>query len=265
MIVSPIEVNFSRYKRYFSFGCSFTFYKWPTWSHLLHSEMTNVSHINLGRSGAGNLMTSSRIIEADARYKFSETDFVAVMWTTFCREDRWIDKRGGWIHPGNIYTQDEYDEGFVSKYCDPLGYLIRDMALIAIATKFMEQSSATFFPLLSVPFTYQQDTNESRVDEILNIYSEEISMFPPSLFNLEMNQEWTPGHSYYSEHHRGIFKDYHPSPIRYWNYLDKLKLPLTNISKDYATRSTEQLLIATNEKEIEGFNFNHSIVSLKMF
>lgn len=265
MIISPSQIDFSKYHRYFSFGCSFTLYKWPTWSHMLHREMPGISHLNFGRSGAGNLLTASRIIEADSRYKFSSNDLVAVMWTTFCREDRWIDNRGGWIHPGNIYTQNEYDEKFVSKYCDPLGYLIRDMSLISMVTRYMDKSDATFLPLLSVPFTYQQDTDEPRVDEIMEIYSKDISIFPPTLFELEMREEWTPGHSYYSDHHRSVFKDYHPSPIRYWNYLDKLKIPLTDLSKSYAERTNVQLLNTSTEKEIDDLNFNESVTVLKMF
>lgn len=264
MIISPADIDFSKYRRYFSFGCSFTLYRWPTWSHMLHREMKNVDHYNFGISGAGNLHISNRIVEADMRYKFTYGDLIAVMWSTFCREDRWVDNRGGWIHPGNIYTQNEYDEKFVLKYCDPLGYLIRDMALISMATVYMDASEADFLPLISVPFDYQQDPDDSRVKDIINLYRFRTKEYSPSLFDLEMNQEWTNGHEYYSDHYRDKLKDYHPNPIRYRNYLEKIGVPLTDLSMKYAQKSSDLLLSTKTEKEIESLDFNDSVVVLKM-
>lgn len=263
MMILPSTLDFSKYKRYFAFGCSFTLYRWPTWSHMLHREMSDVPHYNFGRSGAGNLLISNRIVEADMRYKFSEEDLVVVMWSTFCREDRWVDSRGGWIHPGNIYTQDEYDEKFVMKYCDPLGYLLRDVSLISMANVYMEKSHADFLSLISVPFTYQQNIDDHRVQEIIDIYHH-LKDHPPSLFDLGMKQEWSTGHEYYSDHHKGIFKDYHPDPSRYWDYLEKIGIPLTDKSRTYAVKSTELLLSTRTEQDIHSQNFNDSVITLKM-
>ena len=82
--------DFSKFKRFFAFGCSFTNYAWPTWANILHQEM-DAEFFNLGRRGSGNLFTACRISEANNRFKFCDTDLVIVMFISEVREDRYID------------------------------------------------------------------------------------------------------------------------------------------------------------------------------
>ena len=265
MIVTPSELDFDSIKRFFSFGCSFTYDKWPTWSHLIYKEIkTDTWHHNFGESGAGNLMISNNIMEVDNRVGFNENDLIGVMWSTFCREDRWIRSRG-WLHPGNIFSQDVYDNNFVIKFADTVGYLIRDVSLISFSLEYMKSSPAKFMVLMSVPLNYQQDEGDEKVEEILRIYQQRTHILPPSLFDLEMNKKWDCGHSYYSDHHKSIFDDYHPNSLRQWNYLKKLGYKMTKKSKRYAEESTDKLHQTRTEKEIMDLNFNAGIKKLKLF
>lgn len=231
-------MDLKKYKRLFVFGCSFTSYRWPTWADIVSQEIPDVDFYNFGLCGGGNLLMSVRITEANLRYKFNEDDLIMVMWTTFCREDRYKDNR--WWMTGNIFSAShDYSEEFVRKYADPKGYLIRDLAVITQTTAFLKTLPATSIIMASVPYDHQQDPNDSSVREILELYKDTTLSTPPCLFELEMNGVWENGHEYLDP--KELSQDYHPNPNRYYNYLKKLGLPLTDKSLLYAQKSTDDL------------------------
>lgn len=241
-----MNINFSKYKRFFTFGCSFTGYNWPTWADILSKEMPQAEFYNVGYCGAGNLMISARITEASVKFNFCETDLIMVMWTTFCREDRYLNN--AWQSPGNIFTQQYYSDDFVKKYADPKGYLIRDLSLITMATGYLKSLPCDAITLTSVPYNYQNEDDNS-VLPILEAYKDTISQTPQCLFELEMNGEWTNGHEYYDPNH-GHHKDYHPDPMRYRNYLEKIGMPLTEKSYVFAKESYDKLKQTKTKDEI---------------
>ena len=247
MIINPKEINYSKFKRVFAFGCSFTFDKWPTWADILRQEMLDAEFYNFGKSGAGNLMISSRIVEADKRFNFTDTDLILVMWSTFCREDRWL--HGSWLHPGNIFTQNIYDKKFVEKFSDPLGYLIRDVSLISLSLNYLEKTPATAIAMPSVPLDHQIDDKNKNYNTVIELYKSQFDSMPVSMFE-DMGSMWDPGHTYFLNHSQSIFQDYHPNPIRYFNYLKNIGFPLSYFSEMYAKNVTEELLQTSTENEI---------------
>ena len=129
-------LDLSKYNRFFAFGCSYTSHSLPTWADIIAAEMPHAEYYNFGQGGSGNLLINNRVAQANLKYKFNENDLVIVMFTSICREDRYIG--GGWRTHGNIYHQDYYDKSFVKKYCDPFGYLIRDAALIEMTQTYIQ-------------------------------------------------------------------------------------------------------------------------------
>ena len=99
-------IDFKKYKRFFAFGCSMTSYGWPTWADIIAQEIPE--YYNYAQSGGGNLFISCQVTEASLRHKFTDTDLVMVMWSSVAREDRHVN--GNWLTPGNIYTQNYYDD-----------------------------------------------------------------------------------------------------------------------------------------------------------
>lgn len=241
-----MNIDFLKYKRFFAFGCSFTGYNWPTWADVLSKEMPQAEFYNMGHCGSGNLMITARMTEASVKFNFCETDLIVVMWTTFCREDRYLNN--GWQSPGNIFTQQYYSDDFVKKYADPKGYLIRDLSLITMATGYLTSLPCDTITLASVPYNYQNE-DDSTVIPILEAYKNTIDQTPPCLFELEMNREWTNGHIYEDPNH-GLFKDYHPDPMRYRNYLEKIGMPLTEKSYAFAKESCDNLKQTKTKDEI---------------
>lgn len=233
--------TFSNIKRIFTFGCSFTRYHWPTWADILAKEHPAALFFNFGHCGGGNLSIAARLTEANQRFKFNESDLVAIMWTTMCREDRYITWRDGWQMTGNIFTQNEYDKDFVEKYADTRGYLIRDLALIAMGTTLVKSTNCQHLILPSVPFNYQQDEKDSSIPEILNLYKDVLEPMPKSLLELEMNFNFTCGHTYSHPQVKEPYGDYHPDTIRYRNYLEKVGVALTEQSEAFAYESVEKL------------------------
>lgn len=246
------NIDFSKYKRFFAFGCSFTSYNWPTWADVLSKEMPDAEFYNFGHCGGGNVMISNRIAEANCRYKFNDTDLVIPMWTTFCREDRF--KHGAWMAVGNMFTQDEYGEEFVKKYADPKGYLLRDLSIIEVTTRYLKSLKCDAITLVCVPYNYQMDMKDHirpDVNAILDVYKDTINLTPPCLLDVELDGEFKHGHTYNRAHNGEKYMDYHPHTLNYYNYLKKIGLPLTNNSLEYTEQSMKLLTSCKTEIEMK--------------
>lgn len=243
--------DLTKYKRLFTIGCSFTEWFYPTWANILSKSMPEAEFYNIGLSGTSNPFIANRLVEANLKFKLCETDLVVIMWTTTCRETHYV--RGGWINPGNIFTQSEYSKEFVDKFADPDGYLIRDLATIEMATSYVNNLPCDYIGLLSTPleFRYLNDGSPEYdiSNDIIDTYKDLLATFPKSMLELEMNNNWESGSYYRSEQSDGIFADYHPNPIRYCNYLIKLGLPLTQDSIDYAEKCANIIADITHRNE----------------
>ena len=240
--------DWSKYKRFFTFGCSFTCYMWPTWADVISKEMPEAEFYNFGKSGSGNPLISYRIAEANNRYKFTDTDLIMVMFTTYCREDRWLSSElaeaieapsNGWLSVGNIYNNKFYPKSWVRDFADERGYLIRDAAIIDMTMKYLENIPATSHCMLSAPFVTNSEApgnvKATVPYDIRAVYENTFNKFKPSLFELELKENWKELENDYK------FSDGHPSPLRYYNYLTKLGINLTEKSKQYAIDMSELL------------------------
>ena len=76
-------LDWKKYKRLFTFGCSFTSYLWPTWADILGLEFTSAN--NWGHSGLGNRAIAERVAEAHAHFNFTKDDVIIVQWTKIGR------------------------------------------------------------------------------------------------------------------------------------------------------------------------------------
>ena len=262
MIINPKDIDFSKYKRFFAFGCSFTNWRWPTWADLLRSQMPNAEYYNAGRGGAGNLYISTQYSLYDKKYKFNEDDLVVILWSTYCREDRYV--KNSWLTAGNMLTQNIYDDEYVQNYVDIKGYMIRDLAIIDNLTKALKSSKHDNIQLLSVPVMYDADDKNITDDlsPLLNMYKDLIEELPVSFFENENNQ-WKHGHTYYhsgfddgpaksiDEPHEPNYADYHPNTIAHYNYLKTLGFPLNQSAESYARETTALSNTFTHQSQFQ--------------
>jgi hypothetical protein len=124
-------------KRLFAFGCSLTYYSWPTWADLVSQEFDQ--YYNFGVMGCGNQFIQFTVFEADALYSLTSSDTVLIMTSSPFRNDtftldehdhlRWQSR--GYVHQpnnANIYT----DEWLKNFWSGEQGYMVSWLALKSI-------------------------------------------------------------------------------------------------------------------------------------
>jgi hypothetical protein len=234
--------------RLFTFGCSFTKFKWPTWADIIGREFSE--HQNWGKQGGGNCFILWSLMEAIHRNKINSQDTVAIMWSSVGREDRWVD--GNWITPGSIYRENQYNPysaDFIKNLADPNGYLIRDMANIAAAKAVLDSLGCKHYMTSMMPFEITSDSHQSLFDglsnkilsllpknflktvrdefpsdsdEIMKVYQNVLEHVRPSMYEVIFERDWF---------RYGATHDFHPNPLLHLEYVEKV-LPEFPISEE---------------------------------
>ena len=184
-------------KRLFTFGCSYTNYRWPTWVDCLSPEFDHAH--NWGQSGAGNHYIFNSVMEADQRHQFDLNDTVVVCWTSTTRDDRYVD--GRWHTLGNMFASPIYREDYLKTHVDERGYLIRDLAYIKAVKTLLNHAQTTWRFLSMCAFPEHDDVTE--------LYSDVLECVLPGYDQTVFKNNWPkPG------------ADPHPSPAEHLAYLD---------------------------------------------
>jgi hypothetical protein len=207
--------------RLFTFGCSFTRYKWPTWANIVAYDL-DIPFYNYGCAGAGNQYIFNTLIQADTKYQFNSNDLIMVSWTNVAREDRY--RNNQWVTPGNIYTQLEYDEQYVKEWACPVGYTVRDFALIKAAWELLDKRLCQFHFMKMMDFDIKNQwiPNEliESVDRIKKFYRNYLSTIQPSfyqvLWNNNIQSKLDAEYNLYKER----FCDGHPTIKEHLTYLE---------------------------------------------
>lgn len=193
--------------RLFTFGCSFTNYRWSTWADCLAPEFDYFE--NWGQSGAGNPYIFNSVMEADQRHRFGEGDTVIVCWSSFLRDDRYIDRR--WHTLGNMITCPIYNPEYLKTHVDDRGYVIRDFALIKGVKALLENRSGLtwrFLSMIDLPAGPKCETEPGEPRDVIKVYSDVLESILPSYQEVLYSKGWKTG------------DDPHPSPEEHLAYLD---------------------------------------------
>jgi hypothetical protein len=86
-------------KRLFTFGCSFTSWRWPTWNDYIGLNFDK--YYLLGCGGSDNKHILYKLLQADRNHKFTSDDCVMVMFTSFNRLS-YVDKHHHIYNTGDI-------------------------------------------------------------------------------------------------------------------------------------------------------------------
>lgn len=262
------DIDFKSYSRVFIFGCSFTHYTWPTWANILSMETNEDTLIyNFGSSGAGNLYITERIASANQKYRFTDKDLVLIMWSTFSREDRYIEN--GWQTPGNIWTQDFYSKEFIKKYTCVRGYIIRDLGLMSTTMNSLQYLPCHAVVLKAVDPIYdiRYYTGDVGLDDVVDLYRDVIFDMPNCLYEFVKDGKggWINGHQYhwtsisYSSW-KTPFQDYHPNPKMYMEYLKNLGFNISDKNAEKVLQYNTELLDLKERTVIEKW-FNNIVES----
>jgi hypothetical protein len=247
------DIDYTKVKRLFTFGCSFTFYSYPTWANIMSKNFNDIEFYNFGASGGGNQFISNRITEVNRKFKFNEDDLIMVMWSTHCREDRFVNEY--WKIPGNIFSQNEYSEKFVKQNCDSIGYLIKDLSLIDLTTTYLNSLPSTSFQMFSVPAQFQHENDDAKLkDSVLETYKDLINQFKTSLLETLPNQRWPTHIHYFNYYINEMVHEYHPTPKQYYDYLNALGIPMSAAAEKYALEADEILHNAKTSDDLKVFD-----------
>lgn len=195
--------------RLFTFGCSFTNYRWSTWADCLAPEFDSFE--NWGQSGAGNHYIFNSVMECDQRNRFGPNDTVVVCWTSIDREDRYVD--GRWHTPGNAwFATNVYNPAYLKTHVDERGYLIRDLAYVkAVKTLLESRPGVTwrFLSMVEIMARPMPDDYVSLHSDVMRLYSDVLDHIALGYDKTVFAGNWPkPG------------SDPHPSPQEHLAYLD---------------------------------------------
>lgn len=224
-------------RRLFTFGCSFTNYRWSTWADCLAPEFDYFE--NWGQAGAGNQYIFNSIVEADARHKFGANDTVVVCWTSHMRDDRYINKR--WQTLGNIFTCPIYTTDYIKDHVDERGYMIRDLATMQATKMILENKPNLNWRFLSMVdvgwVTSFGDTSGN--SDVCALYHDVIASIAPSYLNTVFRESGWPDRN----------GDPHPTPDEHLTYLDTVLPGWVTKAETRATMHDETINLRKDPKK----------------
>jgi hypothetical protein len=210
-------------QRLFTFGCSFTGFKYPTWAEVLAYEL-DIPFYNYGRSGAGNSYMFNMLMQADNYFNFNPNDLIIICWTNLAREDRF--SNGAWHTPGNIYTQRTYSAEWVREWADLEGFALRDAALIKAADEFLSKRQVQYhflsmLNLLERINQWKPTKDDARLIEIKKNYCQYFDRILPSFYQVLWNNDIE--HKLAEEHKiHPKLRNGHPTPAEHLAYLTQV-------------------------------------------
>lgn len=129
--------QFTTSGRLYTFGCSMTQYRWPTWADIVGTCWNKFE--NWGRPGAGNQYIFNKVIECNARNNFNSNDTVLIMWSGISRIDYY--QYNAWGHLHSMYPDKNKLDYPV---CCPDGYEILSFAYMQAIEEFLKSKKVTF-------------------------------------------------------------------------------------------------------------------------
>lgn len=256
-------MNFSKYKRFFAFGCSFTDYKWPMWPEII-SHYIPLSY-NFGCAGSDNRLIYLRILEADCLYKFNEEDLIIVMWSNPWR-DTFFDTEVNWK------LQRVHDSQLVFKQ---LNFIFRDFCFFKSIDNFLENKKVDYdflsmsgysYDLFEKYHMFQHDQAElGELKNLIELFSPTLKKFKPSMFETVYYKKWDNkliSFSLMTNSDNKIIIDNHPTPVMSLQYLKEI-YSNTNFDKsnDYVNFYQNKIVNKIIYERIHPHNQFESILS----
>jgi hypothetical protein len=210
--------------RLFTFGCSFTNFFWPTWADIIATDL-DIDYYNYGVSGMGNTGIQSRIVEADFKHDLTTDDLAIVVWSTWSREDRYLD---GWKAGGTVFNNNFYDEDFLNKYWSWENDIIKNTTAIHMTRRAYKDiikyhGSVVGFPTVSNNldiFPYLSKLVNKMFTDVFGMKEPEITVLcKRNLFMPECLE--TNGNSQFNKR----CSDSHPDVLHHMNFVTKYIYP----------------------------------------
>lgn len=262
------DIDFNKYNRFFSIGCSFTQWNWPTWAHVIHQQYPHLELHNLAKGGQGNLYISTILSQIDLKYNLCETDLVAIMWSTFHRTDYYqsadivdlmtsqpafVKQVWNWKSLSDLIGLAHEDNPHIS---DDRGHLIRDCGIIHNCTQVLEHAAYDSFQMFSVPPDKQTDYDGSVntfKQDVLDLYSGLSNHMVGEALSSFLDDQWLVGQFSLIPAHleSGAELDKHPTTSQYTQYLQSLGFTVSEDTQHWARDCDERVRAADHALELQ--------------
>jgi len=154
--------KFNTSGRLYTFGCSMTRYRWPTWADIVGTCWNKFE--NWAQPGAGNQYIFNSIMECNARNNFNSNDTILIMWSGISRIDYY--QSNAWGHLHSTYPEKNKPEYPV---CCPDGYEILSFAYMRAIEEFLKSKKVTFEMLAWHSYKSSSDAYKLYSSTIKNI------------------------------------------------------------------------------------------------
>lgn len=243
-------------RRLFVFGCSYTFFMWPTWADLLSVEYDHYE--NWAWVGLGNRAIAERVAEAHAKHNFTKDDTVIVQWSTTLRYD-WhneqaINSEPGWQTNGNAFSPKNikfYDDMWYRRFFSERSWVMHTLNHI-VSTQGLLESTGCTWRMTSIGdirhlgtdldrdlWNYERvslTSNEISEDFVLWTRYPEFKSYNTPIWQTYSNNWVDPIMPYASQHDnlywwfqakhdKEAWKEGHPSPVQHQLWVNNLLRP----------------------------------------
>ena len=168
-------------KRLFAFGCSLTYYSWPTWADLISQEFDE--YYNFGVMGCGNHFIQFTVFEADALYGLNKNDTVLIMTSHPFRNDTFVLDNHNflrWQARGFVYqpsNHDIYTEQWLRHlWSSEQGYMYSWLALKSV-THFLTSKGVKFKIVPGFSWSYNGSPMECSNEDFIRPYLAQIENY----------------------------------------------------------------------------------------
>ena len=177
--------------RLFTFGCSYTGWRWPTWADIVGREFTEYQ--NWGREGGGNQFIFHSVVEANQRNKFTPDDTVLIMWTSLDREDRYL--RNSWYTYGPVYGNHFHPREWVKKFSDDRWYAIRDLTCMSAVRDLLNSWGVKYKFMSMISFDVYKDLASEPISDVYELFKDVLAEVKPgfvdTMFNFDMHSRFS--------------------------------------------------------------------------
>lgn len=277
--------------RLFVFGCSYTFFMWPTWADLLSVEYDYYE--NWAWVGIGNRAIAERVAEAHAKHNFTKDDTVIVQWSTTLRHD-WhnehaVNSESGWQTNGNVFSPKNikfYDESWYRKFFSERSWVMHTLNHVLLIQGLLDSIGCTWRmtsigDIRNLGTDLDRDLwNYERVSvnptELSNDYVlwnryPEFKSYSKTIWEDRINCWIEPIMPHASKHDdlywwfqakqdKQAWKEGHPSPPQHQKWLNELLRPslgLSTVSQQQQIIVDKCMLLKSNTEFMDCLNFEN--------
>jgi hypothetical protein len=153
-------------KRLFTFGCSFTKYRWQTWADIVGTQFDEFQ--NWGKSGAGNSFIASSLYECHSINNITKNDVVLVMFSSIDRFD-FINQNSYFETKGSVYGENHslYGDFVFTKWSEEFG-LYNSWFAISSVKCLLDSIGCEYQLMKSFDFNQIDGNREYQIPENMN-------------------------------------------------------------------------------------------------